>query len=70
MMIEAIDPKMTPKPALRCASCDTETEYYVTFLTPKNLEQNFCWVCVQREDKGFNAKRGFYREARQGDIPR
>lgn len=70
MMIEAIDPKSTSKPVMKCAECDTDTEYYITFLTPDNAEQNICWECLEREEKGFNAKRGFYREARQGDIPR
>lgn len=69
-MIEAIDPKTMQKPETRCSECDRLTEYYITFITPENRRQNICWECVQREEKGFNARRGFYREARQGDIPR
>ena len=58
------------KPLLRCAECDREKTHYNIFLSPTNEEKVVCWECLQREEKGFNAKRGFRREGRHGDIPR
>ncbi|MGI9034980.1 MAG: hypothetical protein ACR2GD_02960 [Pyrinomonadaceae bacterium] len=58
------------KPPARCAECDREMEHYITFTSPTNVDRNVCWQCTEREEKGFNAKRGFRREARYGDIPR
>lgn len=69
-MIEAIDPKVAEKPLARCSECDREKEHYNTFLSPTNESKVVCWECLEREEKGFNAKRGFRREARHGDIPR
>jgi len=69
-MIEAIDPKITEKPAVRCAVCDREMEHYNTFISPTNEARNICWECLEREEKGFNAKRNFYRRSRFGVIPR
>lgn len=58
------------KPIARCAECDRETDHYNTFLSPTNGEKVVCWQCLAREEKGFNAKRDFRREARSGVIPR
>ena len=69
-MIDIIDTKETDKPAMRCAECDREMEHYNIFLSPTNEEKVVCWECLEREEKGFFAKRGFRREARGGDIPR
>lgn len=69
-MIEAINPKITEKPLARCSECDREMEHYNIFISPTNEEKVICWECLERAEKGFNAKRGFRREARHGDIPR
>ena len=63
-MIESYDPKITEKPIVRCAMCDTEVEHYNTFLDPNNEETNVCWQCMQREEKGFNTKVEFQRSSR------
>lgn len=70
MMIKAPDPKQMKRPATRCAECDREASHYNTFLTPTNEERTVCWECTSREEKGFNARRDFHREARGGMIPR
>lgn len=69
-MINAIDPKEMDKPINRCAECDREVEYYNTFLSPTNEARIVCWECLAREEKGFNASRGFHRSSRSGVIPR
>lgn len=69
-MIEEIDPKNTEKPLARCTECDREMEHYNVFLAPTNEEKIVCWECMQRQDKGFFAKRGFRRGGRDGFIPR
>lgn len=69
-MITEIDPKLTEKPPVRCTECDREMEHYNVFLSPTNEERNICWECMQRGDKGFFAKRDFYRSSRRGIIPR
>ena len=69
-MIEENDPKMMEKTAVRCAECDREMEHYNTFVSPTNERRNVCWECLQREEKGFNAKRDFRRNSRSGVIPR
>ena len=69
-MIESIDPKKMDKPTARCAECDREVVHYNTFLSPTNEERIVCWECTGRDEKGFNAKRDFHREARSGVIPR
>lgn len=58
------------KTPAKCSICDREMEHYNVFLSPTNEEKVVCWECLEREEKGFNAKRGFRREARHGDIPR
>ena len=58
------------KQPARCVECDREMDHYVTFVSPTNEDRIVCWECLGREEKGFNAKRGFRREARHGDIPR
>ncbi len=69
-MIESINPKTTEKPTERCAECDREVEHYNTFLSPTNARRIVCWECLDREEKGFNAKRDFQRDSRSGVIPR
>lgn len=69
-MIEENDPKMIDKKPVRCAECDREMEHYNTFVSPTNEERNVCWECLQREEKGFFAKRDFRRQSRFGVIPR
>lgn len=56
--------------AVRCSECDREVTHFNTFLSPNNEERNVCWECLEREEKGFNADRGFFRRSRQGVIPR
>ena len=68
--IENIDPKITVKPVVRCAECDREVDSYNTFVGPTNAKRNVCWRCLSRLEKGFNARPGFRRGARQGYIPR
>lgn len=58
------------KSPVRCAECDREMDHYVTFMSSINVDRHICWECLGREEKGFNAKRGFHREARNGNIPR
>ena len=69
-MIEEIDTKETGKIAVRCSKCDREMTHYNNFLSPTNEIKNICWECLQREEKGFNAKRDFRRSSRTGVIPR
>jgi len=69
-MIEAMDPKQLNKPVARCAECDREVSHYNTFLSAANEKRTVCWECLAREEKGFNAKRDFRRDARSGVIPR
>ena len=69
-MIETTDPKTTEKPLARCTECDREVDHYNTFLSPTNVAQIVCWECTGREEKGFNAARGFHRSSRRGVIPR
>lgn len=69
-MIETIDPKTTDKPTVRCSECDREVVHYNTYVSPTNEETTVCWECTSREEKGFNATRGFSRSARSGVIPR
>ncbi|CAN5497906.1 hypothetical protein BH10ACI1_BH10ACI1_13100 [soil metagenome] len=69
-MIEENDPKTMYKTPVRCAECDREMEHYNTFVSPTNEERNVCWECLQREEKGFFAKRDFRRSSRRGVIPR
>ncbi|MBS1797368.1 MAG: hypothetical protein JSS81_26330 [Acidobacteria bacterium] len=69
-MIESIDPKLTEKPVARCAKCDREVTHYNRFVEPDDEIVNVCWQCLQREEKGFFAKRDFYRRGRRGVVPR
>ena len=69
-MTVSIDSKTLSKPTVRCAECDREVEHYNTFLSPTNELRTVCWQCLAREEKGFNADRGFFRRGRQGVIPR
>lgn len=69
-MIEAPDPKLTDKPAVRCERCDREMDHYNTFISPNNDRSDICWQCLAREEKGFFAQRGFSRGSRRGVIPR
>ena len=58
------------EPTAVCAECDRETDNYNTFLSSTNELRVVCWECTSREEKGFNAKRDFHRDARSGVIPR
>jgi hypothetical protein len=69
-MIQAIDPKVTEKPVVKCSMCDREVEHYNMFLSPTNQKTYVCWECLQREEKGFFTKRDFQRSSRTGVIPR
>ncbi len=69
-MIESNDPKEMERTAVRCSDCDREMTHYNNFLSPTNEVRNVCWQCLQREEKGFNAKRDFHRSSRRGVIPR
>jgi hypothetical protein len=69
-MTESLMPTSTNKPPVRCSECDREMEHYNVFLAPTNEEKIVCWECLGREEKGFFAKRGFRRGARDGFIPR
>ena len=69
-MIESVDPKVTEKEPARCSECDRVMEHYNTFISPINEEVVVCWECMQRDERGFFAKRDFYRRARRGVIPR
>jgi hypothetical protein len=69
-MDESVDTKETDKIAVRCSECDREMTHYNNFLSPSNEVKNVCWECLQREEKGFNAKRDFHRSSRRGVIPR
>ena len=60
----------TKKAPARCVECDREVDHYNTFVSPTNEVKNVCWECLQREEKGFFAKRDFRRSARSGVIPR
>jgi hypothetical protein len=64
------DPKDMDKPVARCTECDREVEHYNTFVMPTNETRVVCWECLQRQEKGFNAKRDFRRDSRRGVIPR
>jgi hypothetical protein len=50
------------KAAVRCTECDREVEHYNTFVAPTNETSVVCWECLQRQEKGFNAKRDFRRD--------
>lgn len=69
-MIESIDPKIIDKPLVRCDECDRETSHYNTLFSATNETRHVCWECLEREEKGFFAKRDFRRGARSGYIPR
>lgn len=69
-MIESTLNHVDDKQPVRCVECDREMGHYITFTSSTNEERNVCWQCTDREEKGFNAKRGWRREARGGDIPR
>lgn len=62
-------PAEEKKPA-RCAECDRIMTHYNIYLSPDNDEKVVCWQCMNRDDKGFFAKRDFYRKGRRGVIPR
>ncbi|MBL8180674.1 MAG: hypothetical protein JNL64_03570 [Blastocatellia bacterium] len=69
-MINLSDPKSIDKPPVRCSECDEEVTNYNTFVSPTNDTRTVCWQCLAREEKGFNAARGFQRLGRRGVIPR
>jgi hypothetical protein len=67
-MIEPTLNHMEVKPPARCVECDRETDHYITFTSPTNEQQNICWLCYERSEKGFNTKRDWKRTARQKQI--
>lgn len=69
-MIDALDPKISHKPVVRCDECDRLMHHYNTFVNPTNEVRNVCWECLARTEKGFFAKRDFRRGSRTGYIPR
>ncbi len=69
-MSDSIDPRRTDKPLERCGECDRETDHYNVFVAPSNEKSVICWECLSRDEKGFNATRGFSRDSRRGVIPR
>jgi len=69
-MVQAQDPDMMKKPVVRCTECDREVDHYNTFIDPDSEIRNVCWECLSRTERGFNARRGFHRQARSGVIPR
>ncbi len=69
-MVEELDPKITDKPPARCAECDRVMDHYNIYLSPTNIEKVVCWQCMNRDEKGFFAKRDFNRRSRRGVIPR
>ena len=69
-MVEALDPKIIGREAVRCEKCDREIEHYNTFIMPTNERSNICWECLARDEKGFFAHRDFRRGVRNGFIPR
>ena len=56
------------KPDARCVECDREMGHYITFTSPTNEQQNICWECNERAEKGFNTKRDWKRVGRQRQI--
>jgi hypothetical protein len=69
-MTDMIEPIATDLPAARCTECDRETVHYNTFVSHIDEKRVVCWECLSREEKGFNASRGFHRTSRNGTIPR
>ena len=67
-MIEPTLNNVDDKAPARCVECDREMEHYITFTSPTNEEQNICWECYDRSEKGFNTKRDWKRTPRQNDI--
>lgn len=67
-MIETTLNNVDDKAPVRCVECDREMEHYITFTSPTNEEQNICWECYDRQEKGFNTKRDWKRTARQKQI--
>lgn len=63
-------PPAAEKPPARCSECDRMMEHYNVYLTPTNEEKVVCWECMNRDEKGFFAKRDFRRQSRRGVIPR
>jgi hypothetical protein len=67
-MIETTLNNVDNKSAVRCVECDREMEHYITFTGSTNQEENVCWQCTDRQEKGYNTKRDWKRSARQKDI--
>jgi hypothetical protein len=68
--MDKTDPKNVDKPVMRCDECDREVDHYNTFLLPTGEHRVVCRECLERAEKGFNAKRDFRRDSRRGVIPR
>lgn len=69
-MTDLTDPKTADKPVMRCSVCDREVDHYDLFLEPTNETRVVCWLCRERDEKGFFAKATFQRDSRRGVIPR
>ena len=54
------------KPVARCERCDRETDEYVMYVAPDNLESIICWSCQQRADKNFTMKDNWRKTERSG----
>lgn len=67
-MIETTLNNVDDKAPVRCVECDREMDHYITFTSSTNEEQNVCWECTDREEKGYNTKRDWRRAPRQKDI--
>ena len=59
-----------PLEPARCTDCDREVTHYNTFISPTDEKRGVCWQCLERDEKGFFAKRGFTRDSRFGAIRR
>jgi hypothetical protein len=69
-MTDTIYSKATGKTVARCTDCDREVDHYNTFVSPTDEKSVVCWECLSRDEKGFNATRGYHRSSRRGVIPR
>lgn len=64
------NPILLERPLAKCSVCDRETTHYNVIISPTDSAETICWTCLMREEKGFNARKGFRRMARRGVIPR
>ena len=69
-MTEVANNAEAPLEPARCTECDREVDHYNTFITPTDETRVVCWSCLERDEKGFFAKRGFRRDSRFGTVVR